>query len=119
MSNPHREELEELSKFAFRALDMIEVKRLREKGIESDQVSREEAGRWLKAWHETGIPPIAGRRLLRAYLHALDMRDALERIITGEGRDEGITDDGFPYWIARRVMEEIQKFNGGGDGQER
>ena len=50
-------------------------------------------------------------------IRAIDLRDALQAAIEIEGRDEGVTADGYPYWIAGRIREEIKKFDGGDDEQ--
>ena len=50
-------------------------------------------------------------KIAKAYLCALDMRDALKEALQDDGRNEGITKDGYPYWIAGRIQEEIKKFD--------
>lgn len=55
----------------------------------------------------------------RGCLRGLGMRDALSAAIKTDGRDEGVTEDGYPYWISGRIADEIKKFDEGDDGSAR
>jgi hypothetical protein len=53
--------------------------------------------------------------MAQAYLRALDMRDELQPILEDGYRNEGVSEDGYPYWVANRVAKAIKKFDGGSD----
>ena len=84
--------------------------------------TREKVQGWIDRgdWGGEGMDPLIDNAcwLALSYLRALDTRDELQSILEDGYRPEGVSEDGYPYWVANRVAEAAKKFDGGDDNSE-